>query len=128
MSTQGSIRRDVSGNWFFVVDVAGADGKRKQLRRRGFDTKRAAQVALSEIQHATRTGAYVEPSKQTLGAFLTEWHEAIRPTVRPSTWASYERNMRVHVLPRIGDVLCRASLRARSPNCTHPFSPTVIAV
>ncbi len=31
MSTQGSIRRDESGMWFFVVDIAGADGKRRQL-------------------------------------------------------------------------------------------------
>lgn len=34
--------------------------------------------------------------------FLAEWIETIRATVRPSTWASYERNLRVHVVPRIG--------------------------
>ncbi len=44
MSTQGSIRKDDSGAWFFVVDIAGPDGKRKQLKRRGFETKRAAQA------------------------------------------------------------------------------------
>ena len=47
MSTQGSIKKDNSGLWFFVVDIAGTDGKRKQLRRRGFRTKGAAQQELS---------------------------------------------------------------------------------
>ena len=103
MSTQGSIKRDASGKWFFVVDMSSADGKRRQVRKRGFATKKEAQAELSELQHQVRSGGYVEPSKQSFGAFLTEWLEVIRPTVRPSTWASYERNMRVHVLPRIGD-------------------------
>ena len=102
MSAQGSIKRDESGAWFFIVDVAGANGKRKQLRRRGFSTKKEAQAALSEIHHSVRSGGYVEPTKQTLNVFLVEWLETIRPTVRPATWASYERNVRVHVIPRIG--------------------------
>jgi len=102
MSTQGSIKRDESGLWFFVVDVQAHAGKRQQVRRRGFATKKEAQAALQELQHQARSGAYVEPSKQTLSAFLAEWLETIRPTVRPSTWASYERNVRVHVVPRIG--------------------------
>lgn len=41
MSTQGSIKRDASGSWYFVVDIAGTDGKRKQLRRRGSVRKRS---------------------------------------------------------------------------------------
>lgn len=108
MSTQGSIKRDASGKWYFVVDIAGADGKRNQLRRRGYTTKSAAVAELQAIQHQARQGSFVEPSKQSLGAFLTEWLDTIRPTVRPSTWASYERNVRVHVASRIGGVRLQA--------------------
>ena len=50
MSAQGSIRKDESGMWFFVVDIAGADGNRRQLKCRGFQTKKAAQAALTELQ------------------------------------------------------------------------------
>ena len=101
--TAGSVRRDGEG-WMFVVDVSAAGApRRRQVRRRRFDTKKAALSALQELQHQARSGAYVAPSKQTVATFLSEWLEAIRPTVRPSTWASYERNVRVHVVTRIGD-------------------------
>ncbi|MEK7424558.1 MAG: site-specific integrase [Actinomycetota bacterium] len=103
MSREGSIKRDASGHWSFVVDLSPAGSpQRRQVRRRGFKTKRDAIEKLQELQHDMRMGAFVEPSKQTLGSFLTEWLETIRSTVRQSTWASYERNMRVHVVPRIG--------------------------
>ena len=106
--TAGSVRRDGEG-WMFVVDVSPAGApRRRQVRRRGFDTKKAALAALQELQHQARSGAYVAPSKQTVATFLSEWLEAIRPTVRPSTWASYERNVRVHVVTRIGDVPLQA--------------------
>lgn len=104
MTTQGSIKKDASGRWFFVVDVSPVGApKRRQVRQRGFKTKREALEELQKLQDQARTGGYVQPSKQTLGAFLSEWIETIRPTIRPSTWASYERNLRVHVIPRIGD-------------------------
>ncbi len=33
-----------TGSWYFIVDIGtGADGKRRQARRRGFETKKAAQ-------------------------------------------------------------------------------------
>lgn len=102
MSTQGSIRRDDSGAWFFVVDVAGPDGKRKQLRRRGFDTKRAAQAALTELQADKQRGMFVAPRRATLGQFLLdEWLPARRVALRPSTAASYEQLIRNYVLPTI---------------------------
>ena len=36
MSTAGSITRASNGTWAFIVDVPSTDGKRRQLRRRGF--------------------------------------------------------------------------------------------
>ena len=47
-------------------------------------------------------GIYVEPSQQTLGEFLEEWLSAIHPTVRASTFDSYSRNLRNHVINHIG--------------------------
>ena len=104
MSTQGSISKDASGAWQFIVDIPSPAGRRKQVRRRGFKTKKDAQIELTKALDEVRRGTFVKPSKQTLDAFFAEWIETIRPTVRPSTWASYERNMRVHVSPRLGGI------------------------
>ncbi len=109
MSTQGSIRKDNSGAWFFVIDIAGPDGKRKQLKRRGFDTKKAAQVALTELQADKQRGMFVAPLRAILGQFLLdEWLPARRVTLRPSTAASYEQLIRNYVLPTIGGIRLQA--------------------
>ena len=53
-----------------------------------------------------RTRTYVTPSRQTLGEYLTDtWLPAIEATVRPSTFDSYRRNLRLHVVAKpIGGV------------------------
>ena len=35
---------------------------------------------------------------------LTTWLATIRTTVKPSTWASYEKNIRLHAVPHVGSV------------------------
>jgi Phage integrase, N-terminal SAM-like domain len=44
----------------------------------------------------------VPKSRQTIREYAEEWLAAIAPTVRPSTHYSYDRNLRLHVLPSIG--------------------------
>ena len=49
-------------------------------------------------------GEYVEPTQQTVAEYVVEWLKAIEPTVRPSTFESYSRNMNNHVVAYIGAV------------------------
>lgn len=102
----GTVKQSTNGTWHFVVDIGDDVGGRRQTRRRGFPTKRAAQVALSKVLRDFEQRAYVAPSRQTLAMFLTEdWLPAIEATIRPSTFDSYARNLRNHVASSaIGDV------------------------
>jgi integrase len=52
-------------------------------------------------------GTFVEPSKETFQEFLAGWLVAIEPTIRPATLYSYRRNLRLHVIPRLGSVQLR---------------------
>lgn len=91
--------------YYFVVDVGRKNGKRQQLWRGGFSTKRAAQDALHQVVSKLRAGEFVEPSRITLREFLTEiWLPAMASQLRESTWESYARNLRVHVLPDLGEI------------------------
>ncbi|MFL6238830.1 MAG: tyrosine-type recombinase/integrase [Actinomycetes bacterium] len=95
---RGSIRQSSNGSWYFVVDVTEECGPRQQTRRRGFATRREAQTALSKTLRDLDNAAYVPPSRQLLGDYLTAtWLPAVKTTVRPSTFDSYQRMMRVHV-------------------------------
>jgi integrase len=109
MSTAGSIKKDASGLWAFVVDMPAPDGKRKQLRRRGFATKKAAQEELTRLLGDAQRGVFVAPAKVTLGEFLTkEWLPARRSSLRESTAASYEQLIRLYVIPNLGAVKLQA--------------------
>jgi integrase len=97
---RGSVKQAANGSWGFVVDV-GADGERKQTRRRGFATRKAAQAELTRVLGSLEQRIYVAPKRQTVTTFLTDtWLPAIEHTVRPSTFDSYRRNIRLHVAGR----------------------------
>ena len=102
---RGHIRRRGT-KWAVVLDV-GTDehGKRRQKWHSGFERKRDAERALSDLLARQQRGEYVEPSRLTFGWFLeNEWLPSIRSSVREGTFESYSRNVRVHVVPQLGDV------------------------
>ena len=107
MSRNAAPRKDPkSGTWWFVVDLPlGPDGRRAQARRRGFRTKAEAQAALDDLRVAGRHGTYVAPARQTVAEFLEhDWLPVARRELADSTWESYERNIRHHVVPHIGSI------------------------
>lgn len=92
--------------WYLKIelDVDPATGRRRQKWHSGYKNKRDAERARVDLLSKLDRGEYVEPSHQTLGDFLTDWLVAIEHTARPSTFDSYSRNMRLHVIERIGTV------------------------
>jgi len=94
---------DATGTWWFVVDGGvGPDGERRQVRRRGFKTKAAAQEELDKVRGKARTASYVAPAKLTVKAYLTQWIAGLPTTgLRPSTVDGYRRNCD-YVIPVLG--------------------------
>lgn len=83
-----------------IVDV-GVGIDRRQTRRRGFATRKAAQAELTRILGTLEQRTYVVPKRQSLSAFLTDiWLPAIEHTVKPRTFESYRRNVRRHIAGR----------------------------
>jgi integrase len=100
---RGHIRKRGS-KWAVVVDV-GRDESGKRLRKwhSGFDRKRDAERALTDILRRLETGSYVTPSKITVHSFIEdEWLPAVAGTLRPSSHESYAGNLRRHVIEAIG--------------------------
>jgi integrase len=92
--------------WSIVLDVGtDEDGRRKQRWHSGFRTKNEAEAALTTLLGRLQDGNYVEPSRLSVRGYLTvEWLPAIRRTVRPLTYAGYERSVRIHIVPHLGDL------------------------
>ena len=63
--------------------------------------RRTAQTELTRVLTSLATNAYVAPQAETLAEFLTStWLPAIEHTIKPATFESYRRNMRLHAAGR----------------------------
>lgn len=103
---RGSVGKDRErGTYYVVVDVNDVGAPRRQIRRRGYRTERDANTAITEILRELDANTYIAPDPNTtLADYVTAtWLPALRVRHRkPATLESYERNLRVHVLPRLG--------------------------
>lgn len=100
---KGHIRERSPGHWAIILDVRDAAGKRRRRWHSFAGTKRQAQVECARIISEMKAQTYVDPSKQTAGAFLTgEWLPAIKMQVAPRTYERYSEIVRVNLVPSIG--------------------------
>lgn len=108
---RGSIRKRYKGSWSIILDEYHTDpatGGRKRKQRwvtfRG--TRKQAETKLTELLGAKDRGEYVEPSKLTLGAWLTDWLEnAVKPPAkRINTYRTYKRVIEQKIIPALGAV------------------------
>lgn len=93
-------------SYTYYVYVTGADGRRQQHSKGGYKTQREAEEARITALHALSNGSYVKAEKVSLAEYLIdEWLPSRRPpALEDSTWHSYDRYMRLHVIPRIGAI------------------------
>ena len=104
----GSVKRDEAG-WMFVVDVPGPGGNRKQVRRRGFGTKKEAQEELTRLRGDVQRGTFVTRTKMTLGEYLHTWLDGLPAAGRrPSTVAGYRQVLEFNVIPALGAIELQA--------------------
>jgi integrase len=91
------------GSWFFVTDVpTGIDGRRRQLKRSGFETRVTAEAALDEVRRRLGTGFDVD-DKETVGEWLESWFEAKR-LLRPTTARTYRGHITMYLVPHLGEI------------------------
>ena len=111
----------------YYVYVTGPDGGREQHSKGGFKTQREAEEARVTAAHALATGSYVKAERISLADFLIdEWLPSRRPPVlEASTWHSYDRYMRLHVIPHIGAIPLQNYRRLISTTCTAGCSNRV---
>ncbi len=93
-------REGKTGTTYYVVAYVGvnADGRPKQKWHSGFKTLKEAKSARAEITTRVEKGTYVEPTKLPLREWVAEWLDAVKPSLRASTFESYKGNLRRHVL------------------------------
>lgn len=91
------------GNWRFTLEEPrGGDGRRRQIQRGGFATKREAQAALEE-ELARRRAGLADTSGLTVGAYLEQWLAGKRK-IRATTRRNYAVHLRRYLIPELGGI------------------------
>ena len=79
--------------------------KEKAKKKRGFKTKREAQNALTEVEHALlKDGTFSEPSKMLYKEYLNSWLEDKRILIKESTFKTYSWLINKYIIPNLGNI------------------------
>ncbi|MCW2853554.1 MAG: integrase family protein [Nocardioides sp.] len=103
----GSVWRRDNGMWAYRFDIEPhpLTGQRRSRSKSGYPTKKDASAALRSAIGAHERGRSVKASRRSVAVFLNEWHAAVQPGLRPSTWTNYRDYLDAYVIPIIGDTV-----------------------
>lgn len=120
---RGSVYRK-GGGWAFRVDAGfqPGTGKRRQMLKQGFRTKKDAENALGEAARDASRGSVVSKSSVKVDEFLADWLDNERSRLRPTTWHSYEM-----AVTRITRQLGRYNLQSLTPMQIEKFYSLLLA-
>ncbi len=82
--------------------------ERRRAIKAGFATQKECQAAMNKLLVAVEEQSYTAPTKASVREYLTkEWLPAVKATIRPTTYRSYEQHVVCHINPHIGSVKLR---------------------
>lgn len=91
--------------WRFTIlpprDPEHPDIPPKRVSQGGFTSRRECDEALQKVKRQIRRGINTTRDVPTLREWATEWLDGIKVTA--ATREGYERNLRLHILPTLGD-------------------------
>ena len=100
---EGSIYQRADGRWAATIDLGWHNGRRVRKSYYG-QTRKEVVDKLTLARRAMEAGARPGSDRLTVAAYLTDWLEAVRDGVRPSTWRGYESMVRHTLIPRPGRI------------------------
>lgn len=93
--------------WSFTLDI-GRDpstGKRKQITRRGFSTKKEAELSANKIAIEIENDTYVEEKDIFFKDFIIDYLQLIaQPSVRASTFNGYKKVVEKRLITKFGNL------------------------
>jgi integrase len=100
---RGTIRQRKSGRWAYGLTLPGRDpatGKRRQITKSGFRTRKECQAALIKVLDQINERTYARPTRLTVAKYIEDWLGGC--DVRPTTLARYRSIVAVHLVPGLG--------------------------
>lgn len=92
----------VGNTWAFRTDVGKhpVTGKRKQVYKGNFRTKKIAELAQAEFITKVKNEGYFTPTNETMEIFVSKWLNTVyKHHVKPTTYERAEQVVKCHILP-----------------------------
>jgi integrase len=100
-SPAGSVRQRANGSWEARYTVTGGAGLSRQVSLYGKTKQDVTRKLIAAIAAQDR-GVDLSVGRETVGAFIENWLEGAKLTLRPRTWARYEALLRLYIVPQFG--------------------------
>jgi hypothetical protein len=118
-------RRKGHGRWYFSVQVTGPDGRRKRIRRCGYDTRAIAEQELATVLDLPEPQA--PRQTWTMRRWLEYWLAIVEDRMRTTTGRAYRSIVHRHLIPHLGTVRLadldgRTVQRVLDQICAHRVS------
>ncbi|HTY30480.1 site-specific integrase [Mycobacterium sp.] len=99
---EGGVYRRPNGSWEAKFFADTPDGRRKRISVY-VKTEREALDELNKLRDQHRRGIPITTTTWTLADYMSYWLEHIaEPSIRRTTYATYEGDVRLHIIPGIG--------------------------
>lgn len=99
----GSISQRKDGRYELKVFVDTSDGRRKRISVYG-STWAEADAERTRVKELQRRAIPVDSTTTTVAEYMKYWlSEVARPSVRPTTFSSYELLVRLYIVPGLGN-------------------------
>jgi integrase len=95
------LRKD--GRWCGYVDVGSENGRQRRKTVYGV-SRREVENRIRGLLNDVAAGTPPPLRSPKLGQFLERWLAAVRPSIRPKTYTSYEGAVRLYIAPRLGRI------------------------
>jgi integrase len=97
-----SFRKHDNGTWEYRIRYKDRSSqKHKEKSKRGFKTKKEAQLAAAKVEMDLDYYGFSEDGNEMVDKFFEDWLEVYKkPHVKPITYSLQERNVRLNILPK----------------------------
>ncbi|UOQ44583.1 site-specific integrase [Halobacillus salinarum] len=116
--------------WLFKTDT-GVDpktGKRRTTTRRGFKTKKEAQLAASKLEQEIASGLFLQNDNLTYKEVFNQWYENHSKTIKVSTKKRIESMFKKHILPRFGKLKIKDITRSYCQEMINDIASSISSV